>query len=73
VNGVLDVLGYMWRGAGGDWNSPERGCCIADRWQGRIFFTDLMLIYTWILYYSNKQHSLCLGFGLAASGLDSKL
>ncbi|KAJ7356791.1 hypothetical protein DFH08DRAFT_802775 [Mycena albidolilacea] len=50
ANGVLDMRGYAWRGAGGDQNSPEWGCYIVD---------------------SNKQHSLCLGFGLAASGLDS--
>jgi hypothetical protein len=35
-----------WRGAGGDRNSPEWGCCIVDRWQRRLFFTHLTLIYT---------------------------
>jgi hypothetical protein len=47
VSGLdFGCTGIHVQGVGGDQNSPEWGCCIVDRWWGRLFFTCLTLMYS---------------------------
>jgi hypothetical protein len=57
------------------WRLEQPGVGLLYSWQvaGKVFLHLFDTCLYWTLYYGDKQHSLCSGFGLAASGLDGKL